>query len=124
MLERTNFVRDVNKNHDISIPSDLKGTFRAGDHYRVYHDVDSGAIAYVPNNYPTEEKFMRNLSFSSSSNESKRNKCILRFCSDEEAYLSLTKEQVDFFNWLKRMQVIDIDYELVPISVDIDWLEV
>lgn len=124
MLERTNFVRDVNKNHDISIPSDLKGTFRAGDHYRVYHDVDSGAIAYVPNNYPTEEKFMRNLSFSSSNNEPKRNKYILRYDCCDEVYLSLTNEQVNFFEWLKNKQVVDSDYELIPIDENIKWLEV
>lgn len=121
MLERTNFVRDISKNHDISIPSDLKGTFRTGDHYRVYHDAESGAIAYVPNSCSIESKFLRNFT---SNNESKRNKYILRYSYDDEAYLSLTDEQVDFFNWLKRMQVIDVDYELLPISENIDWLEV
>ena len=122
MLERTSFVRDISKNHDISIPSDLKGTFRTGDHYRVYYDAETGAIAYAPNNCSAESKFMRNLS--SSGNESKRKKYILRYCCDNENYLSLTSEQMDFFNWLRSHQYLDTDLELVPFDENIDWLDV
>ena len=123
MLERTIFVRDVNKNHDISIPSNLNSRFRSGDHYRVYFDIETGAIAYVPNNYPTEEKFMRNLT-PTANNEPKRNKYILRYDCCDEVYLSLTNEQVNFFEWLKDKQVVDSDYELIPINENINWLNI
>lgn len=95
MLERTNFVRDVNKNYDVSIPSELKPYFERGDHYRVYHDVETGAIAYVPNNCSIESKFLR--SITPANNEPKRNKYILRYDCCDEVYLSLTNEQVNFF---------------------------
>ena len=123
MLERTIFVRDVNKNHDISIPSNLNSRFRSGDHYRVYFDIETGAIAYVPNNYPTEEKFMRNLT-PTANNEPKRNKYILRHDCCGETYLSLTKEQVDFFDWLRSHQYLDADLELMPFDEDVNWLKV
>lgn len=122
MLERTNFVRDINKNHDISIPSDLNSRFRAGDHYRVYFDAEIGAIAYVPNNCSIEGKFLKNLS--SSNNEPKRNKYILRYDCCDEAYLSLTDDQVNFFEWLKNKQAFDLDYELTPINENIKWLNI
>ena len=123
MLERTNFVRDINRNYDISIPTDLKSKFgRVGDHYRVYFDAEIGAIAYVPNNCSIEGKFLKNLS--SSNNEPKRNKYILRYDCCDEVYLSLTNEQVNFFEWLKNKQVVDSDYELIPIDENIKWLEV
>lgn len=122
MLERTNFVRDISKNHDISIPSDLKGTFRTGDHYRVYHDAESGAIAYVPNNCSIESKFLRNIA--PSGNELKRKKYILRFDCDNEAYLSLTDEQVYLFDWLRDHQIVDPNYyELISFNENINWLE-
>ena len=123
MLERTIFVRDVNKNHDISIPSNLNSSFRSGDHYRVYFDIETGAIAYVPNNYPTEEKFMRNLT-PTANNEPKRNKYILRHDFCDEVYLSLTNEQVNLFEWLKNQQVVDTEYELIPINENINWLNI
>ena len=123
MLERTSFVRDVDRTYDISIPTELRSQIRSGDHYRVYHDVDSGAIAYVPNSYPIEEKFVRN-HLLSSNNKLKRKKYILRYCCDNENYLSLTSEQVDFFNWLRSHQHLDTDLELVPFDENIDWLDV
>lgn len=122
MLERTNFVRDVNKNYDVSIPSELKPYFERGDHYRVYHDAETGAIAYVPNNCSIESKFMRNLS--SSGNEPKRKKYFLRYCGDNDAHLSLTSEQVNLFNWLRIRQYLDTDLELIPFNENVNWLEV
>ena len=122
MLERTNFVRDVNKNYDVSIPSELKPFFERGDHYRVYHDADTGAIAYVPNNCSIESKFLRNLS--PTGNEPKRKKYLLRYGYDNEAHLSLTIEQVNLFNWLRVHQYLDTDFELLPFDENIDWLDV
>ena len=123
MLERTNFVRDVNKNYDISIPSELKSYFERGDHYRVYYDTESGTIAYVPNNCSIESKFLRNLSAPGS--ESKRSKYLLRYgYGDNEAHLSLTIEQVNFFNWLRVHQYLDTDYELLPFDENVTLLDV
>ena len=122
MLERTNFVRDVNKNYDVSIPSELKPYFERGDHYRVYHDAESGAIAYVPNIFSYEEKFKKNLS--SFGSESQRNKYILRHDYCGETYLSLTKEQVDLFDWLRNTQIIDTEYELIPVNENVKWLNI
>ena len=122
MLERTNYVRDVNKNYDVSIPSELKPYFERGDHYRVYHDAETGAIAYVPNICSIESKFMRNIA---SGNEPKRKKYILRFDCDNEAYLSLTDEQVYLFDWLRDHQIVDPNYyELIPFNENISWVEV
>ena len=122
MLERTSFVRDVNSNHDISIPTELRSKVRTGDHYRVYYDTESGTIAYVPNNCSIESKFLRNLS--SSNNEPKRKKYLLRYCCDNEAHLSLTNEQVNLFNWLRSHQYLDTDLVLLPFDENITWLDV
>ena len=123
MLERTELVRDVNKNYDISIPSELKRKFEVGDHFRVYYDAETGAIAYVPNNHSLENKFMRNIS--SSYNEPKRNKYILTAEFDDRSeYLSLTDEQVDLFHWLVNQEYINSDFELVPFDENIKWLDV
>lgn len=121
MLERTNFVRDVNKNYDVSIPSELKPFFERGDHYRVYFDSETGSIAYVPHNCSNESKFIRNIA---SGNEPKRNKYILRHDYCGETYLSLTKEQTNFFDWLRDKQIIDDEYELIPVNENVNWINI
>ena len=55
-----------------------------------------------------------------------RKRCVLKILgSNENFYLSLTEDQINFFNWLYERDIICCDdYDLKVVGNDFKWTEI